>query len=648
MVQDSGSDQSTLVGRRSVRISTVSDAPKVSSRRRSRRAVRFWRTWRWELVALVAVGAFVLGFIGYSHVYAKSGFLVPSSGGGASHLGWADRLYYTVLLFKFSTAVGPPYSSSLEIARWLAPLTTAYAGFRVIAEIFSDRWARFKSNHLFRGHVVVCGLGLSGLRIASAEWNLPVVAIEKEPSSNDIEACREHGLVLLKGEATDPVVLGKAGLDRAKYVFVVCGDDGTNAEVALLAQDLAGERHPPLECFVQVDDERACGLLEKASLADPTRRSTKFEFFNTYRSGPRALLNSHASFLSDPDGGPTRLIVVGSSRLGSNLIAEAARRWSLQSHSGEKLTCVVVDPNAAEQCEELRARFPDLAASCELVPCRSDPSDPDGPDLGLTDIGTHPVQSVAFVCLDDDAAGLRATIRVRDAFPQRIPIVLCTTGHSDVARLLSLAGSGRPLNVIGFGLLDQVCHPHVLLNGDRELIAQAIHSEFVRNELLGGRDKNDISMQPWDLLPESLRESNRDQAADIGRKLDEAALDLVVTSRWGPAEFTFEKPDLEKLSREEHDRWMQTLTAEGWRVSSTKDVERKGHPLLVPWESLSEESKEKDRNAVRAIPAMLASSGYAIVRRDRHESPTSPSAEEPSLPKDVREHTVQAPRASKQ
>ena len=611
--------QNSLSGDRSVDISGASVSAKAFNRsaRRTRRVL--WRRWRWWIVALIAITAFVLGVIGYGSVYVESGILVSSPTIHGPRLDWIDRFYYTVLLFKFSTASGPPYSWPLQVARWIAPLTTAYAGFRVIAEIFNDRWARFKSAHLFRAHVVVCGLGSCGLRIASADWTLPVVAIEREPSSNDIEQCREHGIALLTGEATDPFVLGQAGLNRAKYVFVVCGDDGTNAEVALLARDLTGKRHPPLECFVHVDDERACGLLEKASLTDPTRSAIKFEFFNTYRSGPRALLNSHGTFLSALDGEPPQLVVVGSCRLGLNLIVESGRRWSLQSHSGEMLRCVLVAPDSVEQCAELQSRYPDLAKVCELSACCSDPSDPDSSDLALMDLAVNTGPSTAFVCLEDDAAGLRATIRMRDALPQRIPIVLCTTGHSDVARLLTLTRFDQPLNVIGFGLLDQVCRPDVLLNGDMELIAQAVHGEFVRSETLSGRTGEDVSMRPWELLPESLRESNRDQAADIGRKLNEVGLDLVVTSNWGPPDFTFDADDLEDLAREEHDRWIQKLLADGWKPSPVKDVAQKLHPLLVPWDSLTDEQKGKDRNVVRSIPTLLARAGYAIVPRDRYQ-----------------------------
>lgn len=47
---------------------------------------------------------------------------------------------------------------------------------------------------------------------------------------------------------------------------------------------------------------------------------------------------------------------------------------------------------------------------------------------------------------------------------------------------------------------------------------------------------------------------------------------------------------------------------------------------MVPWEKLSEEIRELDRNAVRGIPSVLARAGYQVVRLQeeaRHVGETS-------------------------
>ena len=356
---------------RAVEVNAARRPGETLNRRARRHAYTFLRRWRWRVIFGAAVIAFALGLIGYGHVYQSAGSLLAAPAhSNFQRLAWPDRIYYTILLFKFSTSADPPYSASLEVARWLAPLVTVYAGFSVVSSIFSDRWARFRSARLLRGHVVICGLGRCGLRLATAEWGLPVVAIERAPSSTDIEKCRERGIVLLAAEATDWLELGQTGLKRARYMVVVCGDDGTNAEVALLAQQLVGRRHPPLECFVHVNDESVCDLLEKASLAVPSRRSVKFEFFNVNRSGPRALLDTHGTLLSDPATESPQLIVVGSQRLALDLLVESARRWSLRPDREGRLRCSPGGPRCVgemRRSEEALPRYLRGERSCPVL-----------------------------------------------------------------------------------------------------------------------------------------------------------------------------------------------------------------------------------------------------------------------------------------
>jgi hypothetical protein len=72
--------------------------------------------------------------------------------------------------------------------------------------------------------------------------------------------------------------------------------------------------------------------------------------------------------------------------------------------------------------------------------------------------------------------------------------------------------------------------------------------------------------------------------------------------------------DVEKLAKAEHRRWMNERTAKGWRHGAMRDNERKLHPDLVEWEYLSEDSRDKDRSAVRAIPEHLAAAGLQIIK----------------------------------
>ena len=76
--------------------------------------------------------------------------------------------------------------------------------------------------------------------------------------------------------------------------------------------------------------------------------------------------------------------------------------------------------------------------------------------------------------------------------------------------------------------------------------------------------------------------------------------------------FEFPGNDLEILSEREHERWMNYKISMGWEYAPKTDKSKKLHHLIIPWEKLSEEEKEKDRILVRGIPVILAKAGYAV------------------------------------
>jgi hypothetical protein len=116
-------------------------------------------------------------------------------------------------------------------------------------------------------------------------------------------------------------------------------------------------------------------------------------------------------------------------------------------------------------------------------------------------------------------------------------------------------------------------------------------------------------------LDESLRASNRDQAGDVARKLASIGCEAAPGEEAQGDAVQFEPEEIETLARTEHARWVGERLRQGWRLGPRRDIAEKQSPYLVPWEELSEEVRELDRDSVRAIPRLLAESGLSIVRR---------------------------------
>lgn len=78
------------------------------------------------------------------------------------------------------------------------------------------------------------------------------------------------------------------------------------------------------------------------------------------------------------------------------------------------------------------------------------------------------------------------------------------------------------------------------------------------------------------------------------------------------------KPLVEEMSKNVHEVWAQTRIAQGWTYGEERnDAERK-HPCLVPYEDLSGEEKEYDRNTSIETIKLILKLGFKITRDSQY------------------------------
>jgi hypothetical protein len=68
----------------------------------------------------------------------------------------------------------------------------------------------------------------------------------------------------------------------------------------------------------------------------------------------------------------------------------------------------------------------------------------------------------------------------------------------------------------------------------------------------------------------------------------------------------------ELIAKNTHEVWSAGRIKDGWSYGPTRDDEKKTHPCLVPYEELSEEEKEYDRNTSLETLKLIVSLGYTI------------------------------------
>ena len=70
----------------------------------------------------------------------------------------------------------------------------------------------------------------------------------------------------------------------------------------------------------------------------------------------------------------------------------------------------------------------------------------------------------------------------------------------------------------------------------------------------------------------------------------------------------------EKLAENVHDVWARTRMEQGWTYGPERDDAAKKHPCLVPYEELSDDEKEYDRNTSVETIKLILKLGFKITR----------------------------------
>lgn len=474
-----------------------------------------------------------------------------------------------------------------------------------------------------RDHVIVCGDSSEArsavLSLAHAGFHVVRISMDEDPTLED--RCSHFGIVFIRGSPASAQTLEKVRLSRAKAILAMDHDEGVNVEIAERAWKVSMDHRegPPLTCLVHITDPAVTRLLTSAEIWLGSRDGIRFDFFNLYQTGGALMLAETAIPEMAAEGKTYHIIVIGGGRMGKSLILHAIRLWHDRWPGGAPGPCRVtlVDGNASAAAAVVEAMMPSATGWAVI--------DPFDMKVGSAAFlkgdflsGDNRLPDAVFVCLDDETLGLSATVQVREhlASPQ-VPLVVRTRHSHGVTAFLKALGSGYEAyrGIHPFPFPEQACTPRLLFNNIHELAARAVHEGYLAQQsALGETPEKNPSLVPWDDLPESLKESNRKQADGIADRLASIGCRLCTLGDWSAPLYSFCPDDLEQLARAEHERWMDERKAGGWTYGPERDIPLKKTPWLIPFDDLPEPEKEKDRSAIRSLPAILARFDLAIVK----------------------------------
>ena len=569
-----------------------------------------WKELRWIFLGVLWLSILLVGYIGFSKY--NSAHKIPATS--------LDLFYATIQLVVLeSGSITSPIPLEVELARFALPTLAAITAVTTLAIIFLEQAQQVRLRFI-RNHVVICGLGRMGSLLTNSfiDSGDAVVVVELDDGNPLIKQAKARGAIVLSGTATDAIVLGRAGVQRASSIIAVCGDDLINAEIAIRAQQVVKTRQPkPLCCRVHIVDPQLYELLVNKELGGQDFTTIRLELFNVFDRGAKLVLQEFPPFNPNEEGLGAHILVVGMGNFGESLIVHEARTWTME-HTGSdhRLKFTVIDRDAERKCEVLSIRYPQFSKHCELKPLSIEFDSPTFHRADFLFTGGKSVGvDIIYICLDDDSQGLSVSqTLLRRLSQQQIPIVIRTQGTESLAGFLSRNDEERNAfqHVHTFSLLDRTCTPELLSSGPHEYLARALHEEYVRQQGKAGIIEGTASLI-WNQLPEPMKEANRKQVDRISANLEAVGCRIAPLMDWDSPPFEFTHAEIEVIARREHEGWCDDLHREGWAFAPvSKNTKKKTHPDLVEWERLPEPEKEKNRAPVRELSAFLIRAGYRI------------------------------------
>jgi hypothetical protein len=382
--------------------------------------------------------------------------------------------------------------------------------------------------------------------------------------------------------------------------------DPTNVAIAAAVGGLerpAGSA--PLRCAVRLLDGELAHLLRATELG--SSGGVRLEFFNVHERAAHALLAAHPLAAGDAE---PHLMVLGMGQLGRDLVVTAAQQWAEQRRGPLPIT--LVDRQSPGRLHALRMRHPALRTT---IAARCIPLDIGAPSEAAVDefeqVLSDTPPTLVVAAFEDESLAWTSGLFVRRRVTRPVDIVVRTDSDGGFGRHLQSAVGERGAlgRIVTFPFLDRACTTDLIEGGVREQLARALHADHVGRAGAGAALHRD-----WAELSDTERESSRAAADAVVDRLESIGVRLVPLAGWDLDTEFFSADEVEQLAAAEHARWMAERTAAGWTFGETRDDAARRNPLLRPWAELSTDAQQYNRDAARALPALLARAGFDVAR----------------------------------
>ena len=550
-------------------------------------------------------------------------------------------------------ASNEPWAAGLLlIARWLGAVVFFMTLFKVVISLFLENILAFICRTTWRDHVVVIGGRDFAHEVAEAAAAEGLKVVHFYPGGK--ETVRDAILSLDSGVGLE-AILETSSAHRARSLVFAADDNANSLDMATAvfndarfdaaARRESTERLPGNAArrgphiYVSVDDgwfehrEELDYSVHKVvpygQQAEDGALDSVVELISESRCAARSVLSAHPVYTLG-NGRRQHIILVGFGAVGEALLTEICETQRIDPDRQQMFT--IIDPDGSSWAR-FTQRCPEWQEVFDGVHLGLDLSDPQGDFEGLSARLRAVPPTAAYVATGDmmDPAILAARLKqsvarlVDDGVLREsdisFPIFTCVRGGRETARghdRLDVASDSSAIMskmpVVSFGAWRDIVLAARIVEKEPDRAAFAVHS--VHNELY-----SDTPPTNWSHVSEVNRYSSRSAAGFVPALIYAAGFDL---DPWleahapappsvndlpvpPPGRSLAEDPsELVFLARLEHLRWCAERRLRGFKHAPKKDVDRRKHPDLVPFEQLPRGSQVYNIRYITELSNALA------------------------------------------
>jgi|GEM_PF-1960347 len=429
------------------------------------------------------------------------------------------------------------------------------------------------------------------------------------------------GIAISFGISLDPgsfsLFLGRTGLTDISHLILFPADLCEMALWLAAAEDAVDKnRRAPISVFAAAPNAESLAAVRRGVAVIEPQPYFFVQFFSIDEDIARDFVFEYFGNKARDGDGANGFLIVGSNSLAEAIVLKIAKLGGLLDGSKPKVDWIITQ----EMAQKIDLRYPALKEISVL-----NFHSPEGEPLMLIESFADPTRALI---LTEGSKGLEecSTIGQRGVLKHFVGTYV---PHGRADRLNRVfrkhfswgANAGY---VRFFGDYSVTASLARFGETGRFRLPRSIHERYCEARMAEGElPVDNPSLKPWHAIDEDARQSNRERADHIFYTLGRLGY-VVDEARDGTGStisFDKDKELLEQLARLEHLRWTAERRLAWWSFGAIRDNALRRHPLLVPFDALEEDEKEKDRQTVRDIPEVLRRAGLVAKSADQRGVP---------------------------